>query len=136
MTIAKPSPAQALRALVAVTSCIAAGKLQAETITAPEAAAALIEHTWHGRNSEGQAYWFYHERDGRAVARFEPGFAGKQTFSLSWRVEDGARICWYWDYGKTDCYHAFDHAGDTITMTRSDGVAHSGVLHGGKSERI
>lgn len=135
MAIAKPSPVRALRALVAASSLAATGTLQAEPITALEAATALIAHTWHGQNNEGQAYWFYHEPDGRAVARFEPGFKGTQDFALTWRVEIDA-ICWDWNYGNTDCYHTFDLSEGELSMTRSDGVQHSGKLTEGKNDKL
>lgn len=101
----------------------------AEAITARQALEALNQKTWSGKNAKGETFWFWHDGDGdsgKFAARFST--AAKRVHRGAWKRK-GETACWDWpSFGQTFCYVEFKKVGDTISMTRSDGVVHAGKL--------
>ncbi|WNJ99986.1 hypothetical protein L2D14_00840 [Thalassospiraceae bacterium LMO-JJ14] len=99
----------------------------------------LIGKTWAGKNESGDDYWFWHEpgsRSGTFGAKFKSTRKGTSEHHGTWEIKD-AQVCWYWpDWKATHCYTKFEHEGDKLSMTRSDGQVHSGMLIAGNVEGL
>jgi len=112
------------------------GTTYGEVLDSSDAMERLTENTWSGKNESGRKFWFYHRSNGKAYARFEPGYGDKNIFSAEWEITAGGKICWEWDYGERNCYVRFEIEDNELSMTRTDGVVHSGRLEEGNTEGL
>jgi hypothetical protein len=106
----------------------------AEMLDGKAAMTVLIGKTWVGENEKGDDYWFWHEPgsdSGAFGAKFKSTRKGTSKHYGTWERKD-AQVCWYWpDWKATYCYIKFEHEGNMLSMTRSDGQVHSGILMDG-----
>jgi len=111
----------------------------AGTIDSQTAMKLLIGKTWAGKNAKGEAYWFWHEQgsdSGKFGAKFKSDAKGTSEHHGTWEIKS-ENVCWFWPAWKaTHCYVKFDHEGDMLDMTRSDGQVHSGKLMDGNVEGL
>ncbi|MDZ7843041.1 MAG: hypothetical protein U5R46_19820 [Gammaproteobacteria bacterium] len=112
------------------------GTASGDAVDGDSAIKLLTGSTWSGKNESGRKFWFYHTSDGKAFAKFEPGYGNKRLFTASWKMTAGGEICWEWEYGETNCYVLFEIEGNELSMTRRDGVVHSGRLKEGNTEGL
>lgn len=111
-------------ALLAVTDAIAAD------LTSEQTAAALAGNTWSGTNAEEDQFAFYHAPDGAFRAKITSPAGQEKAYSGRWSTR-GSDLCWAWDGWKTFCYYKFERFGSELSMTRSDGIVHSGAIVAG-----
>ena len=125
----KPVPA-----LFATLLLLTGTEVLAEEISFNDAIITLAGKTWSGTNDQGSKFWFWHDggpEEGKFKAKF--GSRGKVQTG-TWKQEPG-RICWLWQRNQNKfCYTKFDLHGDTLKMTRSDGVIHRGNIAEGNTE--
>lgn len=118
---------------------IAAGPpVAAETLSFTAAMAFLKDHTWSGTNASGDRFWFWHVGEGgsgKFSAKFSPNDASTSYGKGIWSIE-ASKICWKWEGWETFCYTKFERDGESLSMTRTDGVVHQGRRMQGNTEGL
>ncbi|WP_299730353.1 hypothetical protein [uncultured Tateyamaria sp.] len=121
--------------LAIVLSILIGTPASAEEIGPEAASERLIGATWSGTNADGSEFWFYHAGDGRFKSRFVQRSKAAFDAGGEWKIA-GNTICWAWDGWETHCYETFVLEGDALSMTRTDGVIHTGTVTLGDTEAL